>query len=112
LAGSAHRGSEGYPYEGKLLEASKGELKTPEFLAINPLGRVPVIRDGNFTLHESLAIMVYLDRKHPNRPLFGRTAEETGRIFQCISEFVSDFWLPSPTFSTGAADERFSSILR
>ncbi|MDQ6870024.1 MAG: glutathione S-transferase family protein [Pseudomonadota bacterium] len=79
------------PYEGKLLEASKGGLKTPEFLVINPLGRVPAIRDGNFTLHESLAIMVYLDRKHPNPPLFGRTAEEAGRIFQCISEFSSDF---------------------
>src|ERR1700730_11957696 len=81
----------GIPYEGKLLEASKGELKTPAFLAINPLGRVPAIRDGNFTLHESLAIMVYLDRKHPNPPLFGRTAEEAGRIFQCILEFISDF---------------------
>ena len=81
----------GIPYEGKLLEASKGELKTPEFLAINPFGRVPAIRDGNFTLHESLAIMVYLDCKHPNPPLFGRTAEEAGRIFQCISEFISDF---------------------
>ena len=84
----------GIPYEGKLLEASKGELKTPEFLAINPLGRVPAIRDGNFTLHESLAIMVYLDRKHPNPPLFGRTAEEAGRIFELISEFNSDFWPP------------------
>ena len=82
----------GIPYEGKLLEASKGDLKTPEFLAINPLGRVPALRDGNFTLHESLAIMVYLDRKHPNPPLFGRTAEEAGWIFQCISEFISDFW--------------------
>ena len=81
----------GIPYEGKLLEASKGDLKTPEFLAINPLGRVPALRDGNFTLHESLAIMVYLDRKHPNPPLFGRTAEEAGRIFQGISEFISDF---------------------
>src|SRR5215472_10687278 len=79
------------PYEGKLLEASKGEHKTPEFLAINPLGRVPAIRDGNFTLHESLAIMIYLDRKYPNPPLFGRTAEEAGQIFQCISEFISDF---------------------
>jgi glutathione S-transferase len=84
----------GIPYEGKLLEASKGELKTSEFLAINPLGRVPALRDGNFTLHESLAIMVYLDRKHPNPPLFGRTAEEAGRIFERISEFISDFWSP------------------
>jgi glutathione S-transferase len=81
----------GIPYEGKLLEASKGEHKTPEFLAINPLGRVPAIRDGNFTLHESLAIMVYLDRKYPTPPLFGRTAEEAGQIFQSISEFISDF---------------------
>jgi glutathione S-transferase len=59
----------GIPYEGKLL-ASKGELKTPEFLAINPLGRDPALRDGDFTLHESLAIMVYLDRKHPSPPPF------------------------------------------
>ena len=36
--------------------------------------------------------MVYLDRKHPSPPLFGRTAEEAGRIFQRISEFISDFW--------------------
>jgi glutathione S-transferase len=85
----------GIPYEGKLLEVSKGELKAPEFLAINPLGRVPAIRDGNFTLHESLAIMVYLDRKHPNPPLFGRTAEEAGRIFERLSEFISDVWPPS-----------------
>lgn len=85
----------GISYQGKLLEVSKGELKAPEFLAINPLGRVPAVRDGNFTLHESLAIMVYLDRKHPNPPLFGRTAEEAGRIFERISEFISDFWPPS-----------------
>src|ERR1700736_3242694 len=84
----------GIPYEGKLLEASKGELKTSEFLTINPLGRVPALRDGNFTLHESLAIMVYLDRKRPNPPLFGRTAEEASRIFERISEFISDFWPP------------------
>jgi glutathione S-transferase len=84
----------GIPYEGKLLEASNGGLKTPEFVAINPLGRVPALRDSNFTLHESLAIMVYLGRKHPNPPLFGRTAEEAGRIFERISEFISDFWPP------------------
>ena len=90
----------GIPYEGKLLEASKGELKTPEFLAINPLGRVSAIRDGNFTLHESRAIMVYLDRENPNPPLFGRTAEEAGQIFQCISahgiELIS--WLEMQGF--------------
>jgi hypothetical protein len=36
----------GIPYEERLLQASKGELKAPDFLAINPLGRVPALRDA------------------------------------------------------------------
>ena len=75
------------PYESKLLEFSKGDLKTPEFLALNPRGKVPVIRDGDFVLAESTAILAYLDRKHPEPPLFGRTAEEAGRVGQAVSEF-------------------------
>src|SRR5262249_21368170 len=58
------------PYESKLLEFSKGDLKTPEYLAVSPRGKVPAIRDGDFTLGESLAILGYLDRKHPEPPLF------------------------------------------
>jgi glutathione S-transferase len=77
------------PYESKLLEFSKGQLKTPEFLAISPRGKVPAIRDGDFTLAESLAIVAYLDRKHPEPPLFGRTPEETGRVWAAIGDFES-----------------------
>jgi glutathione S-transferase len=77
------------PYESKLLEFSKGDLKTPEFLALNPRGKVPVIRDGDFVLAESMAIMAYLDRKVAEPPLFGRTPEETGRIWAAVSDFES-----------------------
>lgn len=35
------------PYESKLLELSKGQLKTHDFLAMSPRGKVPVIRDGD-----------------------------------------------------------------
>jgi glutathione S-transferase len=77
------------PYESKLLEFSKGQLKTAEFLAMSPRGKVPVIRDGDFVLTESLAILSYLDRKYPDAPLFGRTAEEAGRIGAAISDFES-----------------------
>ncbi|HUJ57008.1 MAG TPA: glutathione S-transferase family protein [Kofleriaceae bacterium] len=77
------------PYESKLLEFSKGQLKTPEFLAMNPRGKVPVIRDGDVTLAESIAILAYLERKYPEPPLFGRSAAETGRIWAAISEFES-----------------------
>ncbi|HEU4730625.1 MAG TPA: glutathione S-transferase family protein [Kofleriaceae bacterium] len=77
------------PYESKLLEFSKGHLKTPEFLAMNPRGKVPVIRDGEFVLAESMAILAYLDRKHPEPPLLGRTAEEAGRIWETVFELES-----------------------
>src|SRR5215216_229139 len=77
------------PYESKLLEFSKGQLRTPEFLALNPRGKVPVIRDGDFTLGESIAILAYLDRKYPDPPLLGRTPEETGRIWAAIGDFES-----------------------
>jgi glutathione S-transferase len=77
------------PYDSKLLEFSKGQLKTAEFLAMSPRGKVPVIRDGDFVLTESLAILSYLDRKYPDPPLFGRSAEDAGRIAAAISDFES-----------------------
>ena len=49
----------GIPYEGKLLEASKGDLKTPEILAINPLGRVPPEKRWV----RVLAVEIHHDRK-------------------------------------------------
>ncbi len=76
------------PYESRLLEFSKGDLKKPEFVAINPRAKVPAIRDGDYQLYESLAIMAYLERRNPEPPIFGRTPEETGRIWRAVSEFV------------------------
>ena len=79
----------GLAYESKLLEFSKGENKTPAYLQLNPRGKVPTLKDGDFVLYESLAIMSYLDRKYPNPPLFGRTAEETGLIWRALAECES-----------------------
>ncbi|MCW5731242.1 MAG: glutathione S-transferase family protein [Alphaproteobacteria bacterium] len=42
-------------------------LDSPEYLAINPNGKIPAIRDGDFTLWESLAITLYLAKKHSKR---------------------------------------------
>jgi glutathione S-transferase len=76
----------GVPYESHLLSFSKGEHKTPEMLAMNPRGKVPVLRDGDYVLFESLAMLTYLDRKHPTPALFGETAEEAGQIMRVIME--------------------------
>lgn len=77
----------GVPYTSRLLSFSAGDLKTPEFLAMNPRHKVPVIRDGEYVLNESMAILVYLDRKYTNVPLFGRSAEEAGQVWRVIFEF-------------------------
>ena len=51
------------PYELRVLSADTGDLKGPEFLAINPRGKVPAIVDEGFALYESSAIAEYLDEK-------------------------------------------------
>ena len=79
----------GLPYESRLIQFSRGDHRSPEHLALNPRGKVPVLRDGDYVLSESLAIMAYLDRKHPEPPLFGSSAEETGLIWKAIFEFQS-----------------------
>jgi glutathione S-transferase len=79
------------PYESKLLEFSKGDHKAPAYLKLNPRGKVPTLKDGDFVLSESLAIMSYLDRKYPEPPLFGKTGEETGLIWRDLAECESYF---------------------
>lgn len=77
----------GLPYVSHLVNFAKQEHKSPELLAMNPRGRVPVLKDGDYVVFESLAIVHYLDRKYPERPLFGTTPEEAGTIARVIAEF-------------------------
>jgi glutathione S-transferase len=74
------------PYESRLLSFSKGEHRSEPVTTINPRGKVPVLRDGSYSLYESLAIMTYLDRKVPTPPLFGANAEEAGTVMRVIME--------------------------
>jgi glutathione S-transferase len=77
----------GVPYESHVLQFSKQEHKSPQMLRMNPRGRVPVLKDGDFVVFESLACLLYLDRKYPEPPLFGRTPEEAGTIMRVICEY-------------------------
>jgi glutathione S-transferase len=75
------------PYQSHLLQFSKQEHKSPQALRMNPRGRMPVLKDGDFVVFESLACLLYLDRRYPEPPLFGRTPEEAGTIMRVICEY-------------------------
>ncbi|NWA24360.1 glutathione S-transferase family protein [Pseudomonas gingeri] len=79
----------GIPYVSHRIDPSKGEHKTAEFLVLNPRGKVPVLTNGDVALHESIAIMAYLEKAYPERALFGSNAAETGLIWQRIFEIVN-----------------------
>jgi glutathione S-transferase len=56
------------PYEFVLLDMAKGEHRQPDFLAINPFGKVPAVVDDDLQLWESGAILLYLAEKHGQLP--------------------------------------------
>lgn len=57
------------PYEFVLLDMQAGENQQPDYLAINPLGKVPAIADGDFKVWESGAILLYLADKYGQESL-------------------------------------------
>ncbi len=48
------------PYENHFLSRKKGELDTGDYRGLNPMGRVPTLRDQDLILHESVGICLYL----------------------------------------------------
>ena len=80
----------GLEYEVKELNAYKFEQKSPEFLAINPFGKIPAITHNGKHFTESLAIIEYLNDLHPDKPLTpnindANYAEQNYKLRQVIS---------------------------
>lgn len=68
--------------ETRQIDLRAGEHVQPAFLSINPRGTVPVlITNEGTTLTENLGIAAYLEAAFPEKPLIGRTPDETGLIW-------------------------------
>src|SRR5438477_2663943 len=59
----------GAPYERVLTDISTGAQRTADYLKINPMGKVPALRDGEATLAEAAAICAYVAERYPDAKL-------------------------------------------
>src|SRR4030081_586180 len=72
----------GLDYQNIPIDMGKGETRTPEYLAINPNGHVPAIDDDGVVLWESMAINLYLAKKHARGSLYPIRFEDEARTWQ------------------------------
>ncbi len=70
----------GLSYDIEPIDLRKREQKKPEFLKLNPYGKVPVIVDGQRVLFESCIINEYLDEQYPTPPLMPKDPYKRARI--------------------------------
>ncbi|HEY4205003.1 MAG TPA: glutathione S-transferase family protein [Xanthobacteraceae bacterium] len=114
----------GHPYERVLTDISTGAQKTPEFLAVNPMGKVPALGDGDVAIAESAAICAYVAERFPDAklaPPLGdpRRAKYLQWLFfgpSCIEpaliQIFTKLEVPSSTAAWGSATQVFDVLDR
>jgi glutathione S-transferase len=85
------------PYTAKRLSFDKEEHRSPEFLKINPRGKVPVIVDEGFALYESNAICEYLEEKYPQNPLLPKDPQGRALVRRLVGEADDSLYKVSST---------------
>lgn len=95
----------GLKYELHPVNVKKGEQKHADFIALNPNGKVPVLRDNeqSFTLSESAAILVYLAERHG--ALLANDPVTRARTFEQLFAHASGL---SPAFGQAGYFLRFA----
>jgi glutathione S-transferase len=75
----------GLAYEHLPIEIGDAGARSPEFSRLNPNGRLPFIEDDGFVLFESLAITLYLAKKHSLGVLYPSALEDEAKTWQWTS---------------------------
>jgi len=87
----------GIEFEEIKMDWKKGDLKTTEYLAKHPMGQVPLLEDGDFSLYESYAIVSYLAEKYPEKKMAPAVSDLKERA-------IYNQWM---FFSTDTAEDFF-----
>lgn len=85
----------GSKLERVIIDLRKGEQKTPEFLKLNPNGKMPLLVDGDFKLWESSAIMAYLAHQAKS-PLWPTAPQPQADVLRWLSWELAH-WGPAAT---------------
>jgi len=82
------------PYDIAPIDLRAHEQKTPEYLKLNPYGKVPVLTDDATVLYESLIINEYLDEKYPDPPLMPKDPAKRAKARILIDYGMAHFDAP------------------
>lgn len=88
----------GADYDFSLVDIKKGEQKHPEFLDINPGGKLPVLIDGDLVVSESAAICTYIAERFPASGLIPAAEQRADRAryfqwcFFAVNELEAPLW--------------------
>lgn len=80
----------GLEYKSHLVNGTEREQKTAEYLAMNPFGQVPVLKDGNKIIRDSQAILVYLARAYGAEDWFPNDATKAADITAWLSTAANE----------------------
>jgi len=73
-------------YVSCCLSFANNELKTAEYLKLNPRGKVPTLTDGDVAIYESLAILEYLESAYPEHPLLPSDLKSRANVLTKMHE--------------------------
>jgi len=80
-------------FEKIFVDLRKGDQKTPEFLRLNPYGRVPVLMDEDEVIYESTVIIEYLEDEYPNPLLLPEESGARARV-RLLEDFCDNSFTP------------------
>ena len=113
----------GMPYEAVLTDISTGAQKKPDYLAINPMGKVPALKDGDLSVAESAAIIAYIAERYPEANLAPPIGDSqrakylqwmffAANIEAAITQIFTKIEMPTSSAGWGSATQVFDVLDR